>query len=52
MSTTYILLSKEEVVNLSLGEEIPCSLDEKEFAIMLEGAYKEKYLGVKEDANG
>ena len=46
----YILLTNEDFVNLGGGEEVRCSVNGTEFALMLESAYEDTYLK-KEDAN-
>lgn len=47
MSMTYILLTNEDLVNLSEGKEVFCSMDGSEFALMSEHAYEDLYLGKK-----
>lgn len=45
MSTTYILLSSEDIADLSDGKEVYCSLDDnKTFALMSEQSFKDTYL--------
>lgn len=50
MSTTYILLTNEDLLKLCEGKEVFCSLDGTEFTVMLEHAYEDTYLKKKTDA--
>lgn len=45
---TYILLTNDELAKLHNGEEICCSLNGMNFALMLDDAFKATYLGDKD----
>ena len=55
MSTHYILISDEEIADLVNGKEVyfsvPSSQNGSEFAIMLDQAFKDAYLGKTEEDN-
>lgn len=49
MSMEYILLTTDDIVDLSKGKEVYCSLNDTDFAIMQEQAFKDAYLGTTSD---